>query len=181
MASFRAACLNTLEHEGGYSNRPEADYGGETYMGISRRWQPDWPGWAIIDQIKAQRTIQQGEDGLLDVDIVLHFYKKVFWDVIYGDQIGDQIIANMVFDHAVTAGPADAAKLVQLACGAKVDGVIGPKTVISINRATEGDKRGFRRRLFKLRVCFYLEQAEKSLRQEANLPSWIARTCKTYA
>jgi lysozyme family protein len=41
----------TLKHEGGYSN-VKGDNGGETYRGISRKYNSDWSGWTYIDKIK---------------------------------------------------------------------------------------------------------------------------------
>ncbi len=41
----------TLAHEGGYANHP-SDKGGETYRGITRKHNPNWEGWAFIDEVK---------------------------------------------------------------------------------------------------------------------------------
>ncbi|MDR2457828.1 MAG: hypothetical protein LBD41_05040, partial [Clostridiales Family XIII bacterium] len=44
------------EYEGGYSNVP-GDLGGETYAGISRKYNPDWQGWETLDLIpQAHKT-----------------------------------------------------------------------------------------------------------------------------
>lgn len=180
MASFKSACLNTLQYEGGYSNRPEADHGGETYMGISRRWHPTWVGWVEIDRIKALGPIAQGARELMDISEVLALYRRVFWDELNGDAIQDQIVAAQLFDHAVTCGVKDAVRILQLACGATKDGIMGPSTLHLANVASTSDKYAFRRRLFKLRLCYYLEESEKSLLQSANLPSWVRRTVKCY-
>lgn len=39
----------TMSAEGSYSFR-EADTGLQTYKGISRKWNPKWIGWAIVDK-----------------------------------------------------------------------------------------------------------------------------------
>lgn len=180
MASFKTSVILSLDNEGGYSNRPGSDLGGETYCGISRRYHASWPGWAIIDRIKSTRTIAQGEHGLVDLDLLMTFYRTEFWSKVSGDDIHNQTLANQVFDHALTAAPEDAIKLLQLACGVSIDGKLGPKTLVAVQQHIEADARGLNRRLFKLRTCFYLEAADKSLEQEANLPSWISRTLKCY-
>lgn len=41
--------LFTMSAEGSFSYR-EADTGGMTYKGISRKWNPKWSGWVIIDK-----------------------------------------------------------------------------------------------------------------------------------
>ncbi len=183
MASFKSAVLLVLENEGGYALVP-GDLGGETYCGISRRYHPSWPGWTVIDNIKNYAreggVIHNGEVGLVDLELVMRFYREEFWDKIKGDQIKSQVLANQVFDHAVTSGPGDAAKLLQLTVGVKVDGVVGPKTIEAANASTDRDKRAALKRMFKLRTCFYLEAAEKSLSQEGFLPGWVARTLKCY-
>ena len=48
MANFIKSYEITCKHEGGYSFDPD-DAGGETYKGISRRFNPQWSGWKIID------------------------------------------------------------------------------------------------------------------------------------
>lgn len=51
MANFKIALDKVLSREGGYINDPD-DKGGETYKGISRKYNPDWKGWRIIDNTK---------------------------------------------------------------------------------------------------------------------------------
>ena len=41
--------LFTMSAEGSFSYR-EADTGGMTYKGISRKWNPKWIGWVIVDK-----------------------------------------------------------------------------------------------------------------------------------
>ena len=41
--------LFTMSAEGSFSYR-EADTGGMTYKGISRKWNPKWIGWVIVDR-----------------------------------------------------------------------------------------------------------------------------------
>ena len=48
MASFGEAFEHTMGMEGGYANDPQ-DVGGETFMGVSRVYNPGWYGWTIID------------------------------------------------------------------------------------------------------------------------------------
>lgn len=53
---------STLSHEGGYANHKN-DKGGETYRGITRKHNPNWNGWAFIDNVK--RT-GEGLNGVRD-------------------------------------------------------------------------------------------------------------------
>ncbi len=43
------ALIFSMSAEGSYSYR-EADTGLQTYKGISRKWNPKWIGWAIVDK-----------------------------------------------------------------------------------------------------------------------------------
>ena len=43
------ALIFTMNAEGSYSFR-EADTGLQTYKGISRKWNPKWIGWVIVDK-----------------------------------------------------------------------------------------------------------------------------------
>lgn len=47
--NFKLAFNFTMQSEGGYVNDPK-DLGGETYRGISRRFNPQWSGWSLIDK-----------------------------------------------------------------------------------------------------------------------------------
>ena len=57
MSDFDRAYAFTMGSEGEYQNDP-IDPGGETWCGISRRANPDWPGWSIVDRIKATENIE---------------------------------------------------------------------------------------------------------------------------
>ena len=55
MADFQEAYDILYTHEGDYANDPD-DYGGETYKGVSRRYQTTWKGWTIIDELKRKHN-----------------------------------------------------------------------------------------------------------------------------
>jgi lysozyme family protein len=120
---FDDALKFTLKWEGGYVNLA-ADPGGETYRGVSRRAHPEWDGWHTLDQMMPVHGSRYPElDGL-----VAAFYKKNYWDPVFGDELPD-IISAVVFDHAVHSGVPRASRALQRKVGAQVDGRIGPKTV----------------------------------------------------
>lgn len=110
MASFDEAFEITMGHEGGYSNL-KIDRGGETFRGISRRFFPSWAGWRIVDKLKEDHQ-KLATDNELKV-LVLDFYKAEFWDRFVGDEIGDQDIANELFDTSVNLGVHKAVKILQ--------------------------------------------------------------------
>ena len=109
MNDFLIAYKLTCSNEGGYVFDPN-DSGGETYMGISRKYFPDWEGWSIIDSNKPLRNGQIIQDIKLEY-MVEQFYRHNFWDAINGDNLPDQDTSNQVFDMAVNSGVSEALKL----------------------------------------------------------------------
>lgn len=123
MADFERAYEKTLAKEGGYVlHTVKNDRGGMTYAGISRRAHPHWPGWIVIDR---------GQEP--DADLVRHFYKLNYWQMIRGDDIARQEIAESFFDFAVNAGVKVATKMVQIIAGVTTDGKVGEKTLAALN------------------------------------------------
>lgn len=119
MASFLESYKITMGHEGLYSNL-KLDRGGETFMGISRRFFPSWPGWVIIDKIRASCETAEGFNTSLIVNeelktLVPAFYKANFWDRFAGDEIAKSLqpIADELFDTAVNMGVHQAVKILQ--------------------------------------------------------------------
>lgn len=109
-------CLEViLKSEGGYVNDPH-DAGGETNMGISKRAFPD------VD-IKN-----------LTKELASAIYKKYYWDKVQGDGLPSGLDL-VVFDSAVNSGPTQAVKWLQRAIGVKDDGVIGPVTLVALQKA----------------------------------------------
>ncbi len=101
MADFAAAFDKTVrQFERFELTDHAADYGRQTYAGISRRYHPRWEGWALID---ADRPVPDG--------LVEQFYRAEFWNPIQGDALTNQAIAEAVFDWAVQRGPKKAVDL----------------------------------------------------------------------
>lgn len=182
MADFGEALLPVLAHEGGYVHDP-ADAGGETYRGISRRYHPDWTGWAVID---ASRRAGQGiPDGILQ-DLVARHYRIHYWDRFQGDRIQDQGVAGELMDQAVHLGVHRAVSHLQRALNAcndqgrrwadmGVDGELGPRTLAALEAATA---RGLARTLAVAMNCqqgvYYLERMEARPANERFL-GWFQR------
>lgn len=134
MANFKTAFMQVLKNEGSYSNDPQ-DAGGETYKGIARKKNRNWPGWVIVDAVKSKPNFPRGLDTNTDLQLkVESFYQQQYWNTIRGDEIINQDIAFSIFDFGVNAGVATSSKLAQKVAGAKVDGDIGAKSIIAINQ-----------------------------------------------
>lgn len=66
-----------------------------------------------------------------------NIYKQDYWDVIRGDEIKDQSVANIFFDGVVNQGKS--VKWMQEAAGVKPDGRVGSQTIEAINKADPRD------------------------------------------
>lgn len=165
MAEFSTAYKKTAGWEGGYSNH-KADSGKETYAGISRKFHPDWKGWAIIDRYKPLKTNQKIENTELNSE-VKQFYYYNFWLPIQGDFITEQHIANFIYDWHVNSGEGGL-KAVQRALGVKPDGDIGSITLKAINNADLQP-------LKDARIEFVKDIARRKPSQKVFLPGWLNR------
>jgi lysozyme family protein len=179
-ADFKTAFAKTVSREGGYVSPDYAakvhDSGGETYMGIARNYNPGWPGWAIIDSIKAQRPIKYNEiiDNPQLTQMVYDAAKQKYWDVIHGDQINTQPIGELIFELFWMSGGLGI-KQVQQALNQvipnpiKVDGVLGPDTLAKINSAPQDDLYS---KMYDLRKNFY---ETKLAAGNPNAQGWLSR------
>lgn len=135
MSIFDKACAFVLKMEGGYVFDPR-DSGGETMYGISKRAYPD------LD-IKS-----------VDEKIATEIYKRDYWEKVKGDSLPPPV-ALMVFDFAVNAGVSRASRMLQTACSAKPDGIIGPKTIKAVQEFYGASGRVFINDLAADRVEYY--------------------------
>lgn len=178
MASFfPEAIRRLLAAEGGYSNQA-ADRGGETFLGISRRYFPDWEGWRVI---AGMRGTPSPTDPKL-VALAHQFYRTEFYDRTGGDKLGDQRLANEMLDQAVNLGVGRANSHLQEAINLlnrggrdvlKVDGSIGPATLAELRRL---DPVHVYRVLNALQAEHYLQICRRDPSQETFLRGWLERT-----
>lgn len=114
MADFNIAFAITFKNEGLalWTNDPD-DAGGETWGGLTRKADPKWAGWAIIDQYKKKPNFPSNLKAVSDqlTELAKPTYKKTYWDTVWGDEITDQRIANDMFDTAVLQGVGMSVKL----------------------------------------------------------------------
>lgn len=111
--NFDTAFTKLLGHEGAYSNHPN-DPGGETMWGVTI---------AV-----ARANGYTGAMRNMPVAVAKAIYRKEYWDRTKCDQLPAEVRFD-VFDMAVNSGVGFAARTLQKAVGAVVDGVIGPNTI----------------------------------------------------
>lgn len=134
MAQFTIAYKRTKRFEGGYVNDPQ-DAGGETYNGISRRANPTWAGWRVVDEMRDKpnfpRNLKQRR-GILD-DLEASLYRKEYWDRVWGDKIRVQEVANDMFDTAVNMGVPTSIRLSQRQFGLTETGRMDAELLYRLN------------------------------------------------
>jgi|WetSurSiteA1Bulk_404760.scaffolds.fasta_scaffold00918_12 lysozyme family protein len=188
MADFYQAYAKTMKFEGGYVNDPN-DAGGETYKGISRRYNPSWEGWAIIDNY---RETDGNFPKCLDMDSGLQtsvkmFYKQQYWDRNLLDEFNDQELAEEMFDTGVNMGISRAAKFLQegmnylnkngeLYSDVDVDGKIGDDTMAGLAFLEQnGDIPVLYKIINILQGMHYLNYMNNSPNQERYARGWLSR------
>ncbi len=116
MTPFDRALAVVLGHEGNDTITDDPrDAGGLTRWGISQIAHP------TVDVRNLTR------DGAAAI------YRAEYWQPLHCDEL-PPAVALCVFDSAVNQGRMAAARLLQEAVGATVDGVLGPKTLTAVYR-----------------------------------------------
>jgi len=168
MADFIPAFEKTMTYEGGFVlHEVKGDRGGLTFAGIAENFHPDWLGWPIIKQ--------HGAEDMRLTPLVKEFYKSKFWDLMKGDEICDQEIAENIFDFGVNAGMGTSAKIAQTIAGVTPDGGIGPVSVRALNQLNGDD---FSAAMFILKVDRYSRIVNRNPSQAKFLRGWVNRSLK---
>ena len=160
--SFDAAFSATMRREGGYvlHNVP-GDTGGQTYAGIARNKNPQWPGWAHIDRGAIPPTA-----------MVRDFYHANFWLPMGCDKMRPDIAAS-VFDFGVNTGTRVAVRLAQIVAGVESDGVAGPITIAALNRLS---LNAFHLGYFAAKMERYANIVRANRTQSKFLAGWLNRS-----
>ena len=184
MADFKKAYAKTMGHEGGYVDDP-TDAGGETYKGVSRKYNPSWFGWALIDQAKDEPNFPDNLGGYAGLDeAVEDFYKDKYWDVNLLDEF-PQATAEEMFDTGVNMGIGRAARFLQtslnymnrnggLFADLVVDGKIGGKSLDALSKC-EKDEDVLLAMLNTLQGKHYMNYMDKSPSQKKYARGWFRR------
>lgn len=133
MANFSLYFFTLLQKEGGITT----DTGGFTNKGITLdSWQ------TYGRDLNGDGRIDEADVRLISDADAASFYRKNYWDKIQGDLIKSQVVAELLFDHAVNAGVSRASKLMQWILvnqfhksigPSGIDGIIGKDTLAAIN------------------------------------------------
>jgi lysozyme family protein len=158
--NFDASFDKVMQSEGGYVWDKD-DAGGETNLGVTAG------AWGAY----LGRPINSGEMKALTKDTVKPFYRQMYWDKVKGDDLPAGV-DYAVFDFAVNAGVARAAKFLQRAVGAVDDGVIGSGTLGLVAKA---DSQKTLDNFADQKQRFYNGLATNNPSQQKFLKGWLAR------
>ena len=185
----------TMKSEGAYSYR-EADTGLQTYKGISRKWNPKWIGWAIVDkalekypELKVPYTKPPANIHKLNFELnvnedlemlIYDFYYENYYTKCGADRIGGKL-AVVLFDMATLQGVRRASKSLQKCLNIHfktnlvVDCVIGSGTLKVLNEVISN--KGLDIVVEKLIYEYKdnLTEAGKLEGNEANIAGWMNR------
>ena len=143
----------TMSAEGSYSYR-QADTGLQTYKGISRKWNPKWIGWTIVDkalekypELKIPYKKPPASIHKLNFElnvneeleyIIYDFYYENYYKKVSADRIGGKL-AVVLFDMAVLSGYKRSGKSLQKCLNIHfktnlvVDSQVGSGTIRALN------------------------------------------------
>ena len=186
MAYFQKAFNLVMMNEGGYVDDKD-DAGGETYKGISRRYNPTWEGWKEIDILKLKSDFPKGLlNNMLVKDSVNVFYKQRYWDRLLCDEIKYQLLAEELFDTAVNMGVSRSSNFFQQALNLLnrneklypdlvEDGKIGQKTLDALDMLPGKDMEYLLKIINILQGMHYISYMKDSPIQEKYARGWLGR------
>ena len=104
MSDFNISFNKVMINEGDYSMDLD-DIGGETYKGISKRYNPSWGGWKLINKFYTKPNFPKNLNFNTELQsLVRIFYRQHYWEKILCDRIDSQNLADELFDTAVNMG-----------------------------------------------------------------------------
>lgn len=177
---------HTLPAEGGYVHDP-ADSGGETFQGISRRNNPKWPGWALIDIAKNKVGVKRLAPYWTTIDeyfkdndemfaLVAEVYRTKYWPPV-AKMLAPERATAKIFDAGVNVGPGQAIKFAQSIIGTAADGAIGPRTLAAAGEyfSGPGAEKRFLVAYCKVQEQFYRDIVRRKPSQKKFLNGWLRR------
>jgi lysozyme family protein len=168
MADFKIAHERVKALEGGWSNN-KADRGGKTKYGITE---------ATLMRAFRRGIVKHTEIQNLTPEEASAIYRAFYWDIIRGDEIPDQDIANEMFECGVNCGPNTAIECLQGALRAvnqktEIDGIIGEQTIAAIAPALVKWKAEIYSMMNFQQGCHYMKICQGDASQLAFLKGWL--------
>ncbi len=174
-ANFKVVLDYVLQREGYYAF-VKHDQGGETYMGISRTYTPNFTGWKVIDEYKRHNIIKWNDSiPGLKWYVKLH-YVDLFVDNKFFD-IQDQDIANQCFDAFINSNYRGIMLINQtlkdMGYNIPVIGEMTDSTIIALNSTNKWE---FLTHFTSKRAQYYSKLVIDKPSQLVFLSNWMSRT-----
>lgn len=183
-----------VNREGGYVfSDHRFDRGGQTFAGISRRWNERWPGWSILDLEKSLGGVtddwSRDHEGLRRMTLE-HYYDH-YWSPLCLDDVENDLIKMSVFSMGILSGVATTAKIVQKILSGindinvpglhlepvAVDGIAGAQTMDALGRVGRHEVGSvvFSHILTLAQISRFVDIVRKDRSQDRFLVGWINR------
>lgn len=163
MAKIEQIIPFVLKWEGGYVHHKK-DKGGATNKGVTYK---TWEAYCKKKGKEASLTTLRKMTNAEWMEI----FKTGYWDAWKADSIMSQRVANICVDWSWMSG-VKVIKKVQKMLGLTADGVVGPKTLASINGHSEDALFG---QIKELRKKYYENIVRKDPAQQIFLKGWLNR------
>ena len=163
--NFERSLKFVLKIEGGFTH-DAADSGGATNLGITQ---------SEYDRDRKRRALMQQSVFYISADEAHAIYLKDYW--IKGKcDLMPWPVCLAHFDACVNTGILQAGKFLQRACGATVDGVVGPMTLQKLEEDIEvSGEHLVASRVAGSRAAFYRALVDKKPSQGVFLRGWLNR------
>lgn len=163
MAKIEQIIPFVLKWEGGYVHHKK-DKGGATNKGVTYK---TWEAYCKKKGKEASLTTLRKMTNAEWMEI----FKTGYWDAWKADSIMSQRVANICVDWSWMSG-VKVIKKVQKMLGLTADGIVGPKTLASINGHSEDALFG---QIKELRKKYYESIVKKDPTQQIFLKGWLRR------
>lgn len=160
MSRFDISLQRILKHEGGFVNDP-LDSGGITNLGVTKRVWEEFVGHPVSEADMRNLTVEK----------VSRLYKQRYWDRVQADKL-PKGVDYVVFDFAINAGVGRAVKTLQSTVGSTPDGIIGNRTLASVNAM---DAKELVNKYSDARVDFYQGIVARRPDQVRFIRGWLNR------
>lgn len=135
MADFLTSHKLTVSNEGGFSNDrndPGNWTGGKIGSGLLVGTNHGISAPVLMRYLRRTPTMEDMRN--LKIETAYEIYKKNYWNLIKGDKINNQEVANVLYDNAVNIGATGAVKMMQKEVGTLPTGVMDELTLKKINQ-----------------------------------------------